>query len=591
MSEINRIFDLLDQYKRKYASKKNAFGFKSHNVWNTYSSSDYINYANEISLGLLKLGVKKGDRVATIMINCPEWNFIDMGLMQIGAIQIPIYPTISSSNFKYIFNDVKLEYIFVSNNEIYQKIKPIISEISSIKEIYSIEKLVGVKNWNELLILGKESNIKDLKVIKSSILPEDIATIIYTSGTTGTPKGVMLSHSNLISNIMACAIISPFKASYLAFSFLPLCHIYERMLNYVYQYFGMAIYYSDNFDNIGKNIKEIKPHTFCAVPRVLEKVCDKIERESDKLSGIKRKVFLWAVSLSNDFSVNKRNGFVYNCKRGFADFLVFRKWRKALGGNLIMIVSGGAPLQQRISKLLWTARIPVMTGYGLTETSPVIAVSNFDKYGMKFGTVGPLIKDVKVKIAEDGEILVKSPGLMKGYYNLPEKTNEVIDKDGWFHTGDIGCMEDGKYLRITDRKKEMFKTSGGKYVAPQVIENIAKESPFIKKIMVIGEKRRFTSALILPNFEHIELWCKIKNIDFTTNAAIIKNKLIIDKIDKEIEKINSKLNKVEQIKKFLLIADNWTVEKGELSPTLKLCRDFIQGKYKESINGIYRYKN
>ncbi|MCD4771943.1 MAG: long-chain fatty acid--CoA ligase [Bacteroidales bacterium] len=591
MLEIRRVFDLLDQYKGKYASKKNAFGFKSHNVWNTYSSSDYINYVNEISLGLIELGVQKGDKIATIMVNCPEWNFIDMGLMQIGAIQVPIYPTISTSNFKYIFNDVEVKFVFVSNNEIFQKIKPIIPEIVSIKEVYSIEKLIDVKNWQEVLNLGKESNIKDLKNIKSSILPDEIATIIYTSGTTGIPKGVMLSHFNLISNIMACSEISPFKSSHRAFSFLPLCHIYERMLNYLYQNFGMSIYYSDNFENIGENIREVKPHTFCAVPRVLEKVCAKIERKGDSLSGIKRKIFQWAVSISDEYKVNKNNGFVFGLKREFADFFVFRKWRKSLGGNLIMIVSGGAPLQQRISRLFWTARIPVMTGYGLTETSPVIAVSNFGKDGIKFGTVGPLLKDVEVKIAEDGEVLVKSPGLMQGYYNRPDRTKEVIDKDGWFYTGDIGCIEDGRYLKITDRKKEMFKTSGGKYVAPQVIENIVKESPFIEKIIVIGEKRRFTSALILPNFEHLEAWCKIKNIDFTTNKAIIKNKLIIDRIDREIKEINFKLNKVEQIKKFSLIADDWTVETGELSPTLKLRRKFIQEKYKDTINGIYRFKN
>ncbi len=591
MTKIIRIFDLLDQYKEKYISKKDAFGFKSHNVWNTYSSSDYINYVNEFSLGLLKLGVKKGDKIATIMVNCPEWNFIDMGLMQIGAIQVPIYPTISTSNFKYIFNEVEAKYIFVSNNEIFQKIKPVIPEIASIKEVYSIEKLINVKNWQEVLNLGKENNYKNLQKIKSTILPDDIATIIYTSGTTGIPKGVMLSHSNFISNIMACSIISPFKSSHRAFSFLPLCHVYERMLNYLYQNFGMSIYYSDNYENIGRNIQEIKPHTFCAVPRVLEKICDKIEKKGRGLTGIKKKLFHWAVLLGDIYEVNNANGFVYELKRRIADFLVFRKWRKSLGGNLIMIVSGGAPLQQRISRLFWAARIPVMTGYGLTETSPVVAVSNFEKDGFKFGTVGPVLKDVEVKIAKDGEILVKSPGLMQGYYNRPDKTKEVINENGWFHTGDIGCMEDGRYLKITDRKKEMFKTSGGKYVAPQVIENIVKESPFVERIIVIGEKRRFTSALILPNFEHLESWCKIKNIDFTTNKAIIKNKLIIDRIDREISEMNFKFNKVEQIKKFLLIADDWTVETGELSPTLKLRRKFIQEKYKDAINDIYRFEN
>lgn len=587
MTKITRIFDLLDQYKEKYYSKKDALGFKSNNVWNTYSSEDYLNYVNNFSFGLLKLGVKKGDKIATIMLNSPEWNFIDMSLLQIGAIQVPIYPTVSEANYKFIFNDAEIKYVFISNNEIYQRIKPVLKDAPYIKDVYSIEKISGVKNWQEILTLGKNSISENLETIKSSISPNDIATIIYTSGTTGTPKGVMLSHNNFISNFLAAATIPDFDMTDRTLSFLPLCHVYERMLNYMYQYFGMSIYYAESIDNLGKNIREVKPHAFGAVPRVLEKTYDKIVRKGRGLKGIKKIIFFWALNLGHRYEINKANGWWYEFKLKIANLLVFSKWRLALGNNIKLIVSGGATLQPRLARVFCAAGIKIMEGYGLTETSPVIAVSSFLPDGYKFGTVGKNMPGVKIKIAEDGEILCKGPGVMLGYYNQPEKTAEVIDKDGWFHTGDIGMLEDGKYLKITDRKKEIFKTSGGKYIAPQVVENKYKGSPFIENIIVVGENKNFTAGLILPNFEHLESWCKIKGIEFTTNQAIIKNPKIINRIQREVDTQNTHLDKTEQIKKFVLIADEWSIESGELSPTLKLRRKFVHEKYNDVIDTIY----
>lgn len=587
MAEITRIFDLLNLYRKNYSDKINAFGFKSQNVWNSYSSADYTDYADRFSKGLIRLGVKKGDKVATIMSNCPEWNFIDMGLMQIGAIQIPIYPNISRPNYSYIFKDAQVKYIFVQNNEVYDRIKPATIGIKSLKEIYTIDKTFAVKNWRQILTLGDNVEGSELNQLKAEIKPHDIATIIYTSGTTGKPKGVMLSHKNFIFNFISCAKISDLTANDRALSFLPLCHVYERMLNYLYQYLGLSIYYAENFESISSNISDIKPHVFCTVPRVLEKIYDRIYQKGLELSFLKKKLFFWSIRLGEKYEIKSKNGWRYWLKHKIADLLIYRHWRKALGNNVKLVISGGASLQPRLTRLFWAAGIYIMEGYGLTETSPVISVQTFDKNGFKFGTVGPVIDGVEVMIASDGEILCRGPNVMIGYLNRPELTNEIIDEDGWFHTGDIGVMEDGRFLKITDRKKEIFKTSGGKYVAPQVVENKFKTSPFIENIMVIGEDHKFPAALICPNFSYLESWCKNKDIPFSTNESILKNALVIDRFNNEIDRLNNDIDKVEQVKKFEFITDEWTTESGELSPTLKLRRKFIMGKYREMIAQIY----
>ncbi len=588
MIAINRIFDLLDLYRTSYSDKQDAFGFKSKNVWNTFSAKEYIEQVDQFCKGLLQLGIKKGDMIATIIGNCPEWNVIDMALMQIGAIQIPIYPNISKPNYSYIFKETQVKYIFVQNNEVYDRIKLVAKDFSSINEIYSVEKTFAVKNWKEILKLGNVYDDDKLNCIKQNIKPDDIATIIYTSGTTGKPKGVMLSHKNFISNFLTCAKIPDLNPTDRALSFLPLCHVYERMLNYLYQYLGVSIYYSENLQNISRDIKEIKPQVFCTVPRVLEKIYAKIYQKGLALPVLNKLFFFWAISLAKDFSIDNKNSFWYKLKFLVADFLVFKKWRDAFGGRLKVIVSGGANLQTQMAKIFWTSGIYILEGYGLTETSPVIAVQTFQKNGFKFGTVGKVIENVEVKIADDGEILSKGPNLMPGYFNHPKLTSEVIDQDGWFHTGDIGEIDEDGFLKITDRKKEIFKTSGGKYVAPQIIENNLKSSPFIEYVLVTGENQKCPAAIILPDFNFLQSWCLNKKIPFSTIHAAIENPQVWERFKKEINLLNKGLDKVQQVKRFALISDEWTTESGELSPTLKLRRKFISGKYRELITLIYR---
>ena len=588
MIPINRIFDLLDLYRTNYSDKQNAFGFKSKNVWNTYSACEYVDHVDRFSKGLIQLGVQKGDMIATIIGNCPEWNIIDMALMQIGAIQIPIYPNISRPNYDYIFKETQVKYIFVQNNEIYDRIKLTAKNFSSIKEIYAIEKTFAVKSWKEILILGDKYKGESINKYKQKIKSEDTATIIYTSGTTGKPKGVMLSHQNFISNFLTCSSIADLNPNDKALSFLPLCHVYERMLNYLYQYLGVSIYYSENIQNILKDIKEIKPQVFCTVPRVMEKIYAKIYQKGLDLPLLNRTVFFWALGLAEQFDLNKKNSWWYQFRFLIVNFLVFRKWRKVFGGHLKLIVSGGANLQTELSRIFWASGIFILEGYGLTETSPVIAVQTFQKNGFKFGTVGRVIKDVQLNLAEDGEILCKGPNLMQGYFNHPNLTSKVIDENGWFHTGDIGMLDNEGFLKITDRKKEIFKTSGGKYIAPQAIESKLKSSPFIEYVMVTGENQKCPAAIILPNFNFLQSWCIKKRIPFSTIDAAIEKPQVWERFKKEIELLNEGIDKVQQVKRFALISDEWTTESGELSPTLKLRRKFITGKYRELIALIYR---
>ncbi|MCX6287213.1 MAG: long-chain fatty acid--CoA ligase [Bacteroidetes bacterium] len=586
---VKRLFDLLDVYQENYPSKAEALLKRKAGKWYAYSSSDYINYSRTISLGLLSLGVRKDVKIATVLVNSPEWNFFDMGIMQIGAVQVPVYPTISEDNYCYILNDSQSEYLIVSNNEIYQRVRNICPKVASLKGIFSVEKVKGLRHWKELLELGiNYSSPEELDHIKSGIKPDDLATIIYTSGTTGRPKGVMLSHNNFISNYTACAAIPDFTSKDKALSFLPLCHVYERMLNYIFQSYGMSIYYCENIEKVGEYTREVKPDTFAAVPRVLEKMYNRIVIKGRNLIGIRKTIFFWALRQGHKFELHHERGLYYDMKLLIARLLVFRKWKKALGGRVRLVISGGAALHPRLARVFWAAGIPLMEGYGLTETSPVIAVSTFEKGGMKFGTVGPVLPGIEMRIAEDNEVLCRGPNVMMGYYNRPERTREVIDDEGWFHTGDLGVLEDGKYLRITDRKKEIFKTSTGKYIAPQVIEQKFKESPFVEHIIVIGENRKYTAALIVPNMEHLQGWCKVKEITFVSPEKAIRNVKIIKRFREEVERINNELGKTEKIKKFRLLSTGWTVESGELSPTLKLRRKFIQEKYARIIEDTYR---
>ncbi len=584
---VTRIFDILDNYKENFISKKTALAKKENGRWIEYSAKEYIETVNCLSSGLIESGIKKGDKVATIINNSPEWNFIDMALLQTGAIQIPVYSTISSSDYKYIFTDAEIKLIFVSDEEIYRKIRQILDEINVNAEIFSVCNINGVKNWTEILNTGREHlNKSVIEEIKKNISPHDVATILYTSGTTGYPKGVMLSHNNIVSNFKATASISGIDHTYRALSFLPLCHVYERVLNYVFQYLGVSIHYAESMDTIAENLKEVRPHVFSAVPRVIEKFYDRIIAKGRELKWLKRILFFQAVKLAERYELNGINGWWYELKLKLADKLIFSKWRQALGNNINIIASGGAALQPRLARIFWAAGIPVFEGYGLTEMSPIIAVSRPVNRDLKFGTVGPVLPGVEVKINTDGEILCKGPNIMLGYYKNEGLTKQVIDKDGWFYTGDMGEF-DGKYLRITDRKKEIFKTSGGKYIAPQLIENRFKESPFIDNIMVTGENKNFPAALIVPNFAHLKSWCGIKDIPYTTNDKMIDSEKIINRIQREVDKYNQLLGKTEQVKKFVLIHDEWSVSTEELSPTLKLKRKFLKEKYRDVIEKIY----
>lgn len=589
MKPITRIFELLELFKDEYSSIPNLFNVKKKGVWEHFSSEDYIRISHQVSLGLLSLGVKKGTRIATIMVNCPEWNFFDMGILMTGAVQVPIYPTISEENYRYIFKDASIEYLIISDQDIYHRINRVIAEIPDLKAVYSIDPVEGIRNWNEILELGKNyQDPGELESIKKSILPEEMATIIYTSGTTGRPKGVMLSHNNFVTNFKALREIPPLKMGDRVVSFLPLCHVYERTTGYVYQSLGVSVFYIQNLEELGENIREVRPHGFASVPRVFEKLYNKIVAKGRKLPLPLKVLFFWALRQGHKFELDHAHGWEYDVKLWIANLLMFRKWRAALGGELKFIVSGSASLHPRLARIFWAARIPILEAYGLTETSPGITFSRLEPGGVKFGTVGPLLSGIRMKIADDGEILCKGPNVMMGYLNRPERTAEVIDSEGWFHTGDIGVIEDGKFLKITDRKKEIFKTSSGKYVAPQPIEQRVRESPFIEQIIVLGENRNYTAALIIPNFEYLKNWCAVKHIAFGSKEKAVQNPRIIKRIKVELDRFNQDLGQTEKIKKFRLLAAEWNLESGELSPILKLRRKFILEKYSQVIEETYQ---
>ena len=564
---------------------------KYNGQWIKTSTQEYINKANAISRGLLRLGIAKNDKIAIISTtNRTEWNVMDIGILQLGAQNVPIYPTISEVDYEYILNHCEAKYCIVSDDEVLRKVNLIRQNLTHLVEVYSFNEISGCKNWTEILELGKdESNQDVVEDRKNNVKPEELATIIYTSGTTGRPKGVMLSHNNIVSNVLDSAPRIPFEeGTSVALSFLPICHIFERVILYIYQYFSVSIYFAESIEKLSENIKEVKPTVFTVVPRLLEKVYDKIIAKGEDLTGIKKKLFFWAVDLGLRYEPYGANGSWYEFQLNIARKLIFSKWKEGLGGNLNVLVSGSAALQTRLTRVFAAAEMPVMEGYGLTETSPVISVNDQRNGGFKVGTVGRVIQNVDVKIAEDGEILCKGPNVMMGYYKDEKLTSEVII-DNYFHTGDIGELDKNGFLKITDRKKEMFKTSGGKYIAPQIIENAMKQSLFIEQIMVIGDGEKMPAAFIQPSFDFIKEWAKRKNINVgTTNAEIASNAEVIARVEKEVEKINENFGNWEKIKCFELTSDAWTVEGGHLTPTMKLKRKVVKELYKDLYQKIYK---
>lgn len=586
--EITRLFDF-PYYQLEKNNLPDALCTKVHGQWVKTSTQEYIDKANAFSRGLLRLGVKPNDKIAIIsMTNRTEWHICDVGILQIGAQNVPMYPTISSEDYAYVLNHSESTYVFVSCTETLAKVRQAQDKVPSLKGVYSFDSISDCDNWQKVLDDGADtSNQAEVDVLKDAVKTDDLATLIYTSGTTGRPKGVMLSHKNIVSNAIASAVRVPTVGNDLkALSFLPICHIYERMITYLYQYNSIAIYFAESLETISDNLKEIKPDIMTAVPRLLEKVYDKIIAKGADLTGIKKKLFFWAVDVGLAYEPYGQNGWLYERKLGLARKLIFSKWQEALGGNLKVIASGSAALQPRLARIYNAAQMGVMEGYGLTETSPVCSVNDMRNGGFRIGSVGKLIDNVEVKIAEDGEILVKGPNVMLGYYKDKEKTDEVIN-NGYFYTGDIGHIDEDGFLKITDRKKEMFKTSGGKYVAPQLLENRFKQSRFIEQIMVIGEGQKMPAALIQPNFEFLQDWAKKKNIDYTTHKDLIANDRVQNRIQKEVDEANESFAKWEKIKTFRLTQDAWTVEGGHLTPTMKLKRKVIKEIYVHLYNDIY----
>ncbi|MAL22722.1 MAG: long-chain fatty acid--CoA ligase [Xanthomarina sp.] len=588
MTQITRLFDFPYHQLKTYNLEK-AFTSKSNGNWESISSKEYVNQANAISRGLLRLGVKPNDKIAVISTtNRTEWNVLDIGVLQVGAQNVPIYPTISKEDYEYILNHSEASYCFVSDAEILEKLNPIKSQ-TKLKAIYTFDEVAGEKNWKEVLELGKDdSNQKDVETRKSAVTTDDLATLIYTSGTTGRPKGVMLTHKNIVSNVLDSEKRVPFDYGHSkSLSFLPVCHVFERMILYLYQYCGVEIYFAESIEKMSDNLKEVQPHVMTAVPRLYEKVYDKIIAKGADLSGIKKALFFWAVELGLKYEPYGANGWWYETQLKLARKLIFSKWKEGLGGQLDLMVSGSAALQPRLTRIFAAAEMPIMEGYGLTETSPVISVNDQRDGGFRIGTVGRIIDNVDVKIAEDGEILVKGPNVMKGYYKEPEKTAEVMTGD-YFHTGDIGEIDSDGFLKITDRKKEMFKTSGGKYVAPALLENQFKQSRFIEQIMVIGEGEKMPAALIQVNYEFIEEWAKRHHITFKSKEDIASNQKLRERIQEEIDEANKKFGHWEQIKKFEITPNAWTIEDGHLTPTMKMKRKVIKEIYKDLIEKIYR---
>ncbi|MGZ8557729.1 MAG: AMP-dependent synthetase/ligase [Chitinophagaceae bacterium] len=593
MNEPKRLFDCLAWHLERKPMEVMLAG-KESGQWKKYSTKEVANTVNNLSAGLLGLGIGPNDmsiegrdKVAIISKNRPEWLMIDLAVQQIGAILVPIYPTINVNELEFVLKDSAVKIAFVNDEDLFLKVLSLKNRVPSLKEIYTFEHAPNARHWKEVSEKATPAWLAQIKPIADKIDYEDLATIIYTSGTTGTPKGVMLSHKNILSNVMSSFNCFPPGENMKALSFLPLNHIFEKMISYVYLFKGTSIYYAESLETIGENLKEVSPDMFTTVPRLLEKVYDRIMLKGNELTGLKKKLFFWAHSLAEKFELNTNQGVWYNMQLSLANKLIFSKWREALGNNIKCIVTGSAACQVRLIRIFTAARIIIMEGYGLTETSPVISVNRYDAKGRKFGTVGQLIDGVEVKIAEDGEILCKGPNVMMGYYKRPDLTAEAL-KEGWFLTGDIGIMTDDKFLKITDRKKELFKTSGGKYVAPTPIESKLKESIYVEQVMVVGSERKYVGSLIVPSIPNLQEWARQNGIIDTNNETLIRNPMVITMFKELVESFNKFFNHVEQIKKFELLPYEWTVDGGELTPTLKLKRKVIMEKYKDAIERIYR---
>lgn len=589
--ELNRTFDILENLLQICPEKKDILACREKGSWKKYSVKEYIELVEHTSYGLMEIGLKKGDLVVTISNNRPEWNFMDMALSQAGMVHVPVYPTISENDYKYILNNCEPKLLIVSDRLLYDKISPIATQVKSLKEIYSYNEIDHVRNWKEISNKGRQNIQKHrpvLKKIKDETDIHDMVTLIYTSGTTGNPKGVMLSHNNIMSNVKSISQVYSFNHTHRTLSFLPISHIFERTINYYFQSVGISIYYAENMGTIAENLREVQPHIFISVPRLLERTYDKIIGKGRDLKGIKKQIFFWAVNLGMKYKIPDTNALLYKLRLKIADKLIFSKWREALGGKVQLIVIGGAALQPRLAIIFNAAGIPVVEGYGLTESSPVIAANRIPASGdLRIATVGPAIPGVDIRIAEDGEILCKGPNVMLGYYKDPESTRATIDKEGWLHTGDIGVMIEERYLKITDRKKEIFKLSSGKYIAPQVIENKLKESMFIEQVMVVGENQKFASAIISPAFSFLHNWASIHHIRFRDNQDLIQNPEVIARYQREVSEINKQLGQTEQIKRFRLVHEEWSTDSGELSPTLKLKRSILVSKYEDLLNEIF----
>ena len=593
MTDPKRLFDCIEWHLERKPLEVMLAG-KEGGQWKTYSTKEVSAIANNLSAGLLSLGigphdmtVEGRDKIAILCKNRPEWLMLDLAVQQIGAILTPIYPTINVNELEFVLNDAQVKLVFVNDEDLYLKVLSVKERVPSLKDIYTFEHAPNAKHWKEVTDKATPELLSRIKPISDKIGYEDIATIIYTSGTTGTPKGVMLSHRNILSNVLASAPCFPPGERSRALSFLPLNHIFEKMVSYLYMFNGVSIYYAESLDTIGDNLREVKPDMFTTVPRLLEKVYDRIMLKGSQLAGLKRKLFYWAHDLGEKFEINANQGLWYKMQLALANKLIFNKWREALGNNIKCIVTGSAACQVRLIRIFTAARIVIMEGYGLTETSPVISVNRYDVKGRKFGTVGPLIDGVEVKIAEDGEILCKGPNVMVGYYKRPDLTAEAL-KGGWFYTGDIGVMIENKFLKITDRKKELFKTSGGKYVAPTPIESKLKESPYVEQAMVVGSERKYVGSLIVPSISNVREWARHNGITEPDNEALLRNPKVIDLFKDLVESFNKYFNHVEQVKRFELLPSEWSVDGGELTPTLKLKRRVIMEKYKDAIDRIYK---
>lgn len=593
--EIKRLFDCIS-HQLQHFPKQDMLAAKENGQWKTYSTQEVKNIVDALSAGLIELGIggndysdEGTDKIGIISNNRPEWIFTDLAVQQTGAVLVPLYPTTGINEIQFILNDALVKYMFVSSKELYDKINSIKPNVPSLQKIYSFDDIEGVEKWTGIPVLATDASRTTLEELKQTISPENLTTIIYTSGTTGTPKGVMLTHKNIYTNAIFSKQSFPFidAPQYKVLSFLPLNHIFEKCVSYIYLFSGNGIYYAESLDTIGANLKEIKPDGFTTVPRLLEKVFERIMATGRQLTGIKKQLFFWSVNLAEQYATLAADSSFYKFKLAIANKLVLSKWREALGGNIKFIITGGAACQVKLLRIFNAAKIPVYEGYGPTENSPVIAVNRWSSPADSLiGTVGPAIDGVEVKLAEDGEICVKGPTVMKGYYKRPDLTADTVI-DGWLHTGDIGAWVDNKFLKITDRKKEIFKTSGGKYVAPQALENVFKGSPFIEQIMVIGEGKKFVSALIVPAFAYLKTWMELHNIPFTSNADAVKNAEVLKKYETVVEELNQQFNHVEQIKKVELLPAEWSLETGEMTPKMSLKRKVVLEKFKEVIDRIY----